>query len=173
MPSHVLHLHTPLECLKESYPSICLIFYVPLWVFECTAYVRNHVPIPTILLHGESENEESNSNGVISLESSSPTLVTIPSPGPHYTPAPIQDSESLRDQGMTGSIDSHIDNKRSENDRSETTILKKKSTKSSTKHSIANYVSYENLSPLFRAFTASLDSIVILTSIHTALECHE
>ena len=36
-----------------------------------------------------------------------------------------------------------------------------KGTRSCTKHTIANYISYESLSPLFRAFTASLDSTVI------------
>jgi len=197
MPSRVLHLQTPLECLKESYPSTRLISDLPLRVFGCTAYVHNHGPNPSKLtpraqacvfvgyplhqggykcfhpssrkdfvsmdvtfledrpffpvshLQGESESEESNSNWVISLESTSPTLVTIPSPDSHYTvlptnqvpwktyyrrnlrkevgspanqPAPVQDSEPLRDQGMTDSIDSHIDSKMSESDRSETAI---------------------------------------------------
>ena len=136
MSSCVLHLQTPLECLKESYLSTHLIFDVPLWVFGCTTYVHNHGPnlskftpraqacifvgYPlhqrgykcfhpssrkyfvsidvTFLedrsffsishLQGESENEESNSSWVISLGSTSPTLVTIPSPDPHYTVLP-------------------------------------------------------------------------------------
>ncbi|KAA0039567.1 reverse transcriptase [Cucumis melo var. makuwa] len=46
-------------------------------------------------------------------------------------------------------------------------------TRSCTKHSIANYLSYENLSPQFRAFTASLDSTVIPKNIHIALDCPE
>ncbi|TYK24356.1 putative mitochondrial protein [Cucumis melo var. makuwa] len=70
MSSRVLYLQTSLECLKESYPSTRLIFYVP--------------------LQGESESEESNSNWVISLASTCLTLVTIPSPDPHYTVLTIQ-----------------------------------------------------------------------------------
>ncbi|KAA0050637.1 reverse transcriptase [Cucumis melo var. makuwa] len=42
MPSHGLHLQTPLECLIESYPSTRLIFDVPLQVFRCTTYVHNN-----------------------------------------------------------------------------------------------------------------------------------
>ncbi|KAA0060513.1 reverse transcriptase [Cucumis melo var. makuwa] len=128
----------------------------------------------------------------------------------------VQDSEPLRDQGMLDSINSHIDSKMSESDRSEIDIPKnkgkyrnidievfvdgessndenevnarviknkiredrskniskygsslalpmalRKDTWSCIKHIIANYVSYENLSPQFRAFTISLDSTVI------------
>ncbi|TYJ97336.1 reverse transcriptase [Cucumis melo var. makuwa] len=42
-----------------------------------------------------------------------------------------------------------------------------------TKHSINNYVSYENLSSQFRAFTTNLDSTTIPKNIHIALECPE
>ncbi|KAL0541008.1 hypothetical protein IC582_021035 [Cucumis melo] len=49
----------------------------------------------------------------------------------------------------------------------------RKGTRSCTKHSICNYVSYDNLSPQFRAFTASLDSTIIPKNIYTALECPE
>ncbi|KAA0031718.1 Beta-galactosidase [Cucumis melo var. makuwa] len=52
-------------------------------------------------------------------------------------------------------------------------IALRKGTRSCTKHSISNYVSYENLSPQFRAFTASLDSTRIPKNIHIALECPE
>ena len=54
-----------------------------------------------------------NSKWVISLESTSPTHITIPSPNPYYIvlatnqPAPVQDSEPLRDQGVTDSM-THI-----------------------------------------------------------------
>lgn len=49
MPSHVLHLQTPLECLKDSYPFGLYLshFYVPLRVFGCIAYVHNHRPNST------------------------------------------------------------------------------------------------------------------------------
>ncbi|TYK10665.1 Beta-galactosidase [Cucumis melo var. makuwa] len=47
MPSRILHLQTPLDCLKESYPSTRLVSEVPLCVFGCTAYVHNFGPNQT------------------------------------------------------------------------------------------------------------------------------
>ncbi|KAL4030324.1 hypothetical protein IC575_008560 [Cucumis melo] len=47
MPSRILHLQTPLECLKESYPSTHLVSKVPLRVFGCTAYVHSFGPDQT------------------------------------------------------------------------------------------------------------------------------
>ena len=46
-PSYLWGDVIPLECLKESYPSTRLIFYVPLWVFGCTVCVHNHGPNPS------------------------------------------------------------------------------------------------------------------------------
>ncbi|KAA0025756.1 reverse transcriptase [Cucumis melo var. makuwa] len=46
-----------------------------------------------------------------------------------------------------------------------------KDIKSCTKHLICNYVSYDNLSLQFRAFTTSLVYTIILKNIHIALEC--
>ncbi|KAA0056446.1 reverse transcriptase [Cucumis melo var. makuwa] len=52
-------------------------------------------------------------------------------------------------------------------------IALRKGTRSCIKHSIFNYVSYEKLSPQFRAFTANLDSTIIPKNINIALECLE
>ncbi|KAA0046033.1 cysteine-rich RLK RECEPTOR-like protein kinase [Cucumis melo var. makuwa] len=52
-------------------------------------------------------------------------------------------------------------------------IALRKGTRSCTKHPICNYVSYDNLSPQFRAFTASLNSTIIPKNIYTTLECPE
>ncbi|TYK01386.1 Cysteine-rich RLK (receptor-like protein kinase) 8 [Cucumis melo var. makuwa] len=52
-------------------------------------------------------------------------------------------------------------------------IVQRKGTRFCTKHPICNYVSYESLSPQFRAFIASLYSTVIPKNIHIALECPE
>ncbi|KAA0052840.1 reverse transcriptase [Cucumis melo var. makuwa] len=75
MPSWVLHLQTPLECLKEFHPSTWLIPDVPLRVFGCTAFIHNHEPnhtkfapcaqsykpfFPVIHLQGEGGSEEAN-----------------------------------------------------------------------------------------------------------------
>ncbi|KAA0060567.1 reverse transcriptase [Cucumis melo var. makuwa] len=52
-------------------------------------------------------------------------------------------------------------------------ITLRKGTRSYTKHSIYNYMSYKNLVPQFKAFTTSLDSTTIPKNIHFALECPE
>ncbi|KAL4038497.1 hypothetical protein IC575_002118 [Cucumis melo] len=51
MSSRILHLRTPLDCLKESYPSTRLVSEVPLRVFGCTAYVHNFGPNQTKFTH--------------------------------------------------------------------------------------------------------------------------
>ncbi|KAA0059989.1 Cysteine-rich RLK (RECEPTOR-like protein kinase) 8 [Cucumis melo var. makuwa] len=51
MSSRILHLQTPLDCLKESYPSTRLVSEVPLRVFGCTAYVHNFGPHQTKFTH--------------------------------------------------------------------------------------------------------------------------
>ncbi|KAA0041725.1 reverse transcriptase [Cucumis melo var. makuwa] len=48
-------------------------------------------------------------------------------------------------------------------------IALRKGTRSCTKHSMSNYVSYKNLSPQFKAFTARLDSTTIPKNIYTLL----
>ncbi|KAA0054163.1 Cysteine-rich RLK (RECEPTOR-like protein kinase) 8 [Cucumis melo var. makuwa] len=288
MPSRILHLQTPLECLKESYPSTRLVSEVPLRVFGCIAYVHSFGPnqtkftpraracvfvgypphqhgykcfhppsrkyfvtmdvtfcedrsyFPVSHLQGESVSEESNNT----FEFIEPTPSTVSDIDPHpiilptnqvpwktyyrrnlikevgsptnQPPAPVQDFEPPRDQGMENPTEPYTNNTMSENDRSDVAVLEnmeeknhsdetevrietsndeaeqghtrkhdeydpsldlpialRKGTRSCTKHSISNYVSYENLSPQFRAFTASLDSTTIPKNIYIALECPE
>ncbi|KAA0034028.1 Beta-galactosidase [Cucumis melo var. makuwa] len=66
-----------------------------------------------------------------------------------------------------------LENMEEKNRDDETEVRIETSTRSCTKHPICNYVSYDNLSPQFRAFTASLDSTIIPKNIYTALECPE
>ncbi|KAL0550799.1 hypothetical protein IC582_009862 [Cucumis melo] len=286
MPSCILHLQTPLDCLKESYPSTRLVSEVPLRVFGCTAYVHNFGPnqtkftpraqacvfvgyplhqrgykcfhppsrkyfvtmdvtfcenrpyFPVSHLQRENVSEESNSI----FEFVEPTPITVSDIDPHpiilptnqvpwktyyrrnlrkevgsptsQPPAPVQDFEPPRDQGMENPTKPCTNNTMSENDKSDVAVLEnmeeknrddetkvrietsndeveqgltrkfdeydpsldipialRKGTRSCTKHPICNYVSYDNLSPQFRAFTASLDSTIIPKNIYTALEC--
>ncbi|KAA0041918.1 reverse transcriptase [Cucumis melo var. makuwa] len=132
MPFCVLHFQTPLDCLKESYPSTRLILDIPLQVFECPTYVHSHGPNQTkftlraqacvfvgYLLHQRGYKCFHPSSRKY-FESTCPTMVTLPDPSPHSTVLPTnQDSEPTRDQGMTGSINSHSNNRMRENDRSE------------------------------------------------------
>ncbi|KAL0560093.1 hypothetical protein IC582_000487 [Cucumis melo] len=288
MPSRILHLQTPLDCLKESYPSTRLVSEVPLRVFGCTAYVHNFGPnqtkftpraqacvfvgyplhqrgykcfhppsrkyfvtmdvtfcenrpyFPVSHLQGENVSEESNST----FEFVEPTPITVSDIDPHpiilptnqvswktyyrrnlrkevgsptsQPPAPVQNFEPPRDQGMENLTKPCTNNTMSENDKSDVAVLEnmeeknrddetevrietsndeaeqghtrkldeydpsldipialRKGTRSCTKHPICNYVSYDNLSPQFRAFTTSLDSTIIPKNIYTALECPE
>ncbi|KAA0048527.1 transportin-3 isoform X1 [Cucumis melo var. makuwa] len=216
MPSRILHLQTPLDCLKESCPSTRLVS------------------------EGENVSEESNST----FEFVEPTPITVSDIDPHpmilptnqvpwktyyrrnlrkevgsptsQPPAPVQNFEPPRDQGMENPTKPCTNNTMSENDKSDVAVLEnmeeknrddetevrietsndeaeqghtrkldeydpsldipialRKGTRSCTKHPICNYVSYDNLSPQFRAFTASLDSTIIPKNIYTALECLE
>ncbi|KAA0039161.1 hypothetical protein E6C27_scaffold121G00630 [Cucumis melo var. makuwa] len=184
IPSCILHLQTPLECLKESYPSTRLVSEVSLRVFGCIAYVHNfglnHTKFTPRAQAWESVSEES--NNTFKLIEPIPSIVSNIDPHPIILPTdqvpwktyyrrnlrkevgsltsqpsvPIQDFECPRDQ---------------EKDSGDET--ERKGTRSYTKHSISNYVSRENLSPQFRAFTASLDSTIISKDIHIALECLE
>ena len=113
-------------------------------------FLENRHFFPVSLLQRESESSKSEeSNWVISLESACPIFTPLPNLDPHNTvlptnqvpwktyyrknfkkepgspttqPAPVQDFEPLRDQGMTDTTNSHIDSKMSESDRLETII---------------------------------------------------
>ena len=49
-------------------------------------------------------------------------------------------------------------------------IAQRKGIRSCTQHPIADYVSYEKLSPNFRAFVTNLSSVEIPNSIHEAIK---
>ncbi|KAL0554267.1 hypothetical protein IC582_008184 [Cucumis melo] len=78
----------------------------------------------------------------------------------------IETSNNEAKQGHTGKLDKY-------DPSLDLPIALRKGTRSCTKHSISNYVSYKNLSPQFIAFTANLDSTTISKNIHIALECRE
>ncbi|KAA0034891.1 reverse transcriptase [Cucumis melo var. makuwa] len=150
--SNISRMSTPLECLEESYPSTHLLLEVPFQMFGYTTYVHSHDLNQTKL----------------PLELRSDIVV-------------------LEDMGEKGSVDAieimaeaagneakwdHLDNLDEYDSSLDIPIVAlRKGTRSCTKHSICDYVSYENLSPQFRAFTTNLDSILILKNIHIALEC--
>ena len=55
---------------------LSFVFFVSNFVFMDVTFLENHPFFPVSLLQGESESEESNSNWVVPLESTSPTLIT-------------------------------------------------------------------------------------------------
>ncbi|TYK05539.1 Beta-galactosidase [Cucumis melo var. makuwa] len=205
MPSRILHLQTPLECLKESYSSTHLVSEVPLRVFGCTTYVHNFGPNQT--------NFTLRTQACVFVRRNLRKEVGSPT---SQLSTPVQDSELPRDQGKENPTEPCTNNTMSENDKFDVYVIEnveekdsgdetevktetsnneaerghigkidkydpsldlpialRKGTRSGTKHSISNYVSYENLSPQFRTFTASLDSTTIPKNIHITLECPE
>ena len=99
------------------------------------------------------------------LQSKIPTLFEIKDNG-DKTEIRAETRNNEVEQGHIGKLDEY-------NPSLDIPIALRKGTRSSTKHLICNYVFYDNLSPKFRVVTASLDSIIILKNIHTALECPE
>ncbi|KAA0035859.1 reverse transcriptase [Cucumis melo var. makuwa] len=105
MPSRILHLQTPLECIKEFYPSTRLVSEVPLRVFGCTAYVHNFGPNHTKFTHRAQACVFVGRN--LEKEVGSPTSQPL---------ALVQDSEPPRDQGMENPSEPCTNNTMSEND---------------------------------------------------------
>ncbi|KAA0038225.1 reverse transcriptase [Cucumis melo var. makuwa] len=179
MPSCILHLQTPLECLKESYPSTCLIS------------------------EAESVSEESNS----SFEFIEPTPSTVFDIDPHPIILPInqvpwkkyyrrnlrkevrsptsqpltlvQDSKPPRDQGIKNPTEPCTNNTMNENDMSDVAVLENVEEKNSgdetevRTETCNNEAEQSHTGKLDKAFTASLDSTTIPKNIHIALECPE
>ncbi|KAA0040720.1 Retrovirus-related Pol polyprotein from transposon TNT 1-94 [Cucumis melo var. makuwa] len=177
MTSRILHLQTPLECLKESYPSIRLVLEVPLRVFgrnlrKEVGSLTNQPPTtvqdfePPRDQGMENPTEPSTNNTMSENDRSDIAVLENMEEKNHgdETEVRIETSNDEAEQGHT--------RKHDEYDSSlDLPIALRKGTRSCTKHSISNYVSYENLSPQFRAFTASLDSTTIPKNIYIALEC--
>ncbi|TYK02020.1 reverse transcriptase [Cucumis melo var. makuwa] len=161
MPSCVLHLMTPLECLKESYPYTRLIYDVPLRVFECTTYSLLVLPYQAQILISQYYLRikflgEPTIGGILERKLGLLLSRRLQS----------KTSNLLEIKGHKWKLDEY-------NPSLDLPIALRKCTRSCTKHPICNYVSYDNLSSQFRAFIASLDSTIILKNIYTALECPE
>ncbi|KAA0032563.1 Cysteine-rich RLK (receptor-like protein kinase) 8 [Cucumis melo var. makuwa] len=118
--------------------------------------------------------DRSNSEGSKSMEDEEVQLVRKEK-NPAVPPVlPIEFQEPLVSNDLLAKSFSSHTRKLDEYDPSlDIPIALRKGTRSCTKHPICNYVSYDNLSPQFRAFTASLDSTIIPKNIYTALECPE
>ncbi|KAA0048599.1 reverse transcriptase [Cucumis melo var. makuwa] len=205
MSSRILHLHTPLDCLKESYPSTRLVsergykcFHPPsrkYFVAMDVTFCENQPYFPVSHLQGESVSEESNST----FEFIEPTPSTVSDVDPHpiilptnqvpwkayykrnlrkevgsptsQPPAPIQDFEPPRDQGMKNPTEPCTNNTMSENDRSDVAVLENMEEKNRGDETEVRIETSNHEAKQFRAFTASLDSTIIPKNTYTALEC--
>ncbi|KAA0061289.1 hypothetical protein E5676_scaffold39G00350 [Cucumis melo var. makuwa] len=168
MSSRILHLQTPLECLKESYPSTHLVLEkgsrsptsqppAPVQDFEPPRDQGMENSTKPCTNNTMSENDRSDVAVLENMEEKNRG---------DDTEVRIETSNDEAAQGHTRKRDKY-------DPPFDLPIALRKGTRSCTKHSISNYVSYENLSPQFRAFTASLDSTTIPKNIYIALECPE
>ncbi|TYK01779.1 Cysteine-rich RLK (RECEPTOR-like protein kinase) 8 [Cucumis melo var. makuwa] len=146
MPSRILHLQTPLECLQESYPSTRLVSEVPLRVFGCTAYVHSFGPNQTKFTHraqacvfvGYPPHQRGYKCFHPPPRKYFVTMDVTFFPWKTYykrnlrkevgsltsqPPAPVQDSKPPRDQGIENPIEPCTNNTMNENDRSDVAIL--------------------------------------------------
>ncbi|KAL4034485.1 hypothetical protein IC575_003132 [Cucumis melo] len=83
----------------------------------------------------------------------------------------IDENEVVTEHNENETKSNHSGNTSKHDPSLDLPIALRKGTRSCTKHSISNYVPYENLSPQFKTFIACLDSTTIPKSIHLALEC--
>ncbi|KAA0033105.1 reverse transcriptase [Cucumis melo var. makuwa] len=170
MSSRILHLQTPLECLKEFYPSTCLVSEeesqkgsqipynqppVPIQDFKPPRDQGMENPIEPCTNNTMNENDMSDVAVLENVEEKN---------SGDETEVRTETRNNEAEQGHIGKLDKH-------DPSLDLPIALRKDTKSCTKHFISNYVSYKNISPLFRAFAASLDSTTILKNIYIALEC--
>ncbi|KAA0051254.1 Cysteine-rich RLK (RECEPTOR-like protein kinase) 8 [Cucumis melo var. makuwa] len=150
MPSRILHLQTPLDCLKEFYPSTRLVSEVPLRMLVCLLdipytnadinvftrrpgntlslwmllSVRTDPTFPLAIFRGRVR-----VNSLTAL-SNLLNLLLVPrnlkkevgSPTSQLS-APVQDFEPPRDQGMENPTEPCTNNTMSENDKSDVAVL--------------------------------------------------
>ncbi|KAA0037910.1 Beta-galactosidase [Cucumis melo var. makuwa] len=116
MPSRILHIQTPLDCLKEFYPFTRLISEVLLRVSRCTTYVHNFDPNQTKF------NPRAQACVFVGYPLHRRNLIKeVKTPTSQQTP--VQDSEPPQDQGVENPTESCTDNKMSENDKSDVVVL--------------------------------------------------
>ncbi|KAA0057264.1 Retrovirus-related Pol polyprotein from transposon TNT 1-94 [Cucumis melo var. makuwa] len=178
MPSRILHLQTPLDCLKESYPLLAL----------CLSTVSD-VDLHPIILPANQVPWKAYYRRNLRKEVGSPTS---------QLSAPVQDFEHPRDQGRENPTEPCTNYTMSENDKSDVAVLENMGENNcgdeiEVRIEISNDEAAQghtrkldeydpsldipideyNLSSQFRTFTASLDSTIIPKNIYTSIKCHE
>ncbi|KAA0062029.1 reverse transcriptase [Cucumis melo var. makuwa] len=99
MSSCILHLQTPLDCLKESYPSTRLVSEVPLCIPFTNAVINVHPPSSKYFVNMDVTFCEDRLYFPIShLQGESRNLKNEVESSTSQPPAPVQDSEPPRDQ---------------------------------------------------------------------------
>ncbi|TYJ97386.1 Beta-galactosidase [Cucumis melo var. makuwa] len=204
MPSHILHLQIPLDCLKESYPSTRLVpersykyfhlpsrkyfFTVDVTFYENRPYFRTVFDVDPHLIIPPTNQVPWKTYYRRSLKKKvrSPTS---------QSPAPVQNFEPPRDQGMENPTEPCTNNTMSENDRSDVVVLENVEEKNRGDETEVRIKTSNNeveqghtrkldeydlsldipmaLRKCTRAFIANLNSTIIPKNIYTILECPE
>ncbi|RVX04977.1 Retrovirus-related Pol polyprotein from transposon TNT 1-94 [Vitis vinifera] len=167
MPSRVLKFQTPCQTLLKSFPTTRLISTVPPKIFGCSVFVhinqqhrskldpRGRIQLRNInfgiLSHSEHIQEETE-EGTLSQQ----THEAEPGPNPSKLPG---------NNAPDGTVDSEL-----ENDILNMPIAWRKGVRSCTQHPIGNFISYDKLSPTFRAFTSSITEIQVPQNIQEAFK---
>ncbi|RVX01052.1 Retrovirus-related Pol polyprotein from transposon TNT 1-94 [Vitis vinifera] len=178
MSSRVLKFQTPCQTLLKSFPTTRLISTVPPKIFGCSVFVHinqqhrskldpsespitteNHIPLESFnqpesivdLWDKEHIQEETEERAL-----SQQTYEAEPGPNPSKLPG---------NNAPDGTVDSEL-----ENDILNMPIAWRKGVRSCTQHPIGNFISYDKLSPTFRAFTSSITEIQVPQNIQEAFK---
>ncbi|RVW20625.1 Retrovirus-related Pol polyprotein from transposon TNT 1-94 [Vitis vinifera] len=182
MPSRVLKFQTPCQTLLKSFPTTRLISTVPPKIFGCSVFVHinqqhrskldprslkciflgyssnqkgGRIQLRNInfgiLSHSEHIQEETEERAL-----SQQTHEAEPGPNPSKLPG---------NNAPDGTVDSKL-----ENDILNMPIAWRKGVRSCTQHPIGNFISYDKLSPTFRAFTSSITDIQVPQNIQEAFK---
>ncbi|RVW80368.1 Retrovirus-related Pol polyprotein from transposon TNT 1-94 [Vitis vinifera] len=178
MPSRVLKFQTPCQTLLKSFPTTRLISTVPPKIFGCSVFVHinqqhrskldpsespitteNHIPPESfnqpesiIDLWDKEHIQEETEERALSQQ----THEAEPGPNPSKLPG---------NNAPDGTVDSEL-----ENDILNMPIAWRKGVRSCTQHPIGNFISYDKLSPTFRAFTSSITDIQVPQNIQEAFK---
>ncbi|RVW60823.1 Retrovirus-related Pol polyprotein from transposon TNT 1-94 [Vitis vinifera] len=178
MPFRVLKFQTPCQTLLKSFPTTRLISTVPPKIFGCSVFVHinqqhrskldpsespitteNHIPPDSfnqpesiVDLWDKEHIQEETEEGALSQQ----THEAEPGPNPSKLPG---------NNAPDGTVDSEL-----ENDILNMPIAWRKGVRSCTQHPIGNFISYDKLSPTFRAFTSSITEIQVPRNIQEAFK---
>ncbi|RVW26161.1 Retrovirus-related Pol polyprotein from transposon TNT 1-94 [Vitis vinifera] len=173
MPSRVLTFQSPRQLFLKQFPHThAASSDLPLKVFGCTAFVhvypQNQSPNPSQFAPTELSTPMPPSVQP-AQHTNVPSPVTIQSPMPIQPIAPQLANENLQNIGEDRAGEVLIPSI----DDSTLPIALRKGVRRCTDHPIGNYVTYEGLSPSYRAFATSLDDTQVPNTIQEALKISE
>ncbi|RVW43757.1 Retrovirus-related Pol polyprotein from transposon TNT 1-94 [Vitis vinifera] len=195
MPSRVLKFQTPCQTLLKSFPTTRLISTVPPKIFGCSVFVHINQQhrskldprsLKCIFLGYSSNQKGYKCYSPVTRKFYNSMDVTFFETQPYYPKNDIQGENSTQEyqfwdlesfkpgpnpsklpgnNAPDGTVDSEL-----ENDILNMPIAWRKGVRSCTQHPIGNFISYDKLSPTFRAFTSSITEIQVPQNIQEAFK---